>query len=258
MDTKLLFQTKEKIVFLIKGIDAIFANTIRRIIIEEVPTLAIEDVNIIMNNSALYDEMLAHRLGLIPLKTDLKSYVLPKDCKCKGEGCARCSLNTTLKAKGPVTVYSENIKTHDPKIKPVYDKLPIVKLLKDQELEFEATAILGQGKDHIKFSPGLAFYRGYPELKVTKDSNTKKALEQCNNLTLKGSQFEIKDLSKWNEACEEICEKNNIQIISSKEDFIFTIESWGQLTPLEILNQASNLFEEKLDDFEKTLSKIKS
>lgn len=258
MDIKLLAQTKEKIVFLIKGIDPVFANTIRRTIIEEVPTLAIEDVTINKNNSALYDEMIAHRLGLIPLKTDLKSYTLTKNCKCKGEGCARCSLHLTLKAKGPCTVYSENLKSHDPKVKPVYDKLPIVKLLKDQEIELEATAILGQGKDHIKFSPGLAFYRGYPELKTTKDSNTKKSLEQCNNLTLKGSQLEIKDLSKWNEACEEMCEKNNIQIISSKEDFIFTIESWGQLSPIEILNQASNLFEEKLDEFEKVLSKIKS
>ncbi len=258
MDTKLLSQNKEKIVFLIKGIDTIFANTIRRIIIEEVPTLAIEDVNITKNNSALYDEMLAHRLGLIPLKTDLKSYNLTKNCKCKGETCPRCSLNIILKAKGPATVYSESLKTRDPKIKPVHDKMPIVKLLKDQELELEATAILGQGKDHIKFSPGLAFYRGYPELKITKESNTKKAIEQCNNLILKGSQLEIKDLLKWNEACEEICEKNNIEIISSKEDFIFTIESWGQLNPIEILNKASDLFEERLDDFEKTLSKIKS
>jgi DNA-directed RNA polymerase subunit D len=258
MDIKLLSQNKEKIVFLIKSTDAVFVNTIRRIIIEEVPTLAIENVTITKNSSALYDEMIAHRLGLIPLKTDLKSYILPKDCKCKGENCPRCSLHITLKAKGPCIVYSGNLKTHDPKIKPIYDKIPIVKLLKDQDFELEATAILGQGKDHIKFSPGLTFYRGYPELKVTKESNTKKALEQCDDLILKNNQLEIKDILKWNEACEEICEKNNIQVISSKEDFIFTIESWGQLNPLEIINQSSNLFEEKLDDFEKTLSKLKS
>jgi DNA-directed RNA polymerase subunit D len=258
MDTKLLFHNKEKIVFLIKETDYFFVNTIRRIIIEEVPTLAIEDITINKNSSALYDEMIAHRLGLIPLKTDLKSYTLTKECKCKGEGCARCSLNIILKAKGPCTVYSENLKTRDPKIKSIYAKIPIIKLLKDQELELEAKAILGQGKDHIKFSPGLAFYRGYPEIKTTKDSNVKKALEQCNNLILKNNQLEIKNLLEWNEACEEICEKNNINIISSKEDFIFTIESWGQLNPIEILNQASDLFEEKLNDFQKTLTKIKS
>ena len=134
MDTKLLFHNKEKIVFLIKETDYFFVNTIRRIIIEEVPTLAIEDITINKNSSALYDEMIAHRLGLIPLKTDLKSYTLTKECKCKGEGCARCSLNIILKAKGPCTVYSENLKTRDPKIKSIYAKIPIIKLLKDQEL----------------------------------------------------------------------------------------------------------------------------
>ncbi|MBW2994491.1 DNA-directed RNA polymerase subunit D, partial [Candidatus Woesearchaeota archaeon] len=152
---------------LLKNTTAALANTIRRTIIDSVPTMAIEEVEFRKNDSVLYDEILAHRLGLIPLKTDLKSYMLPENCKCKGEGCARCTLKLILKAKGPGTVYASDIKSKDPKIKPVYPKMIIVKLLKGQELELEATAILGHGNDHVKFSPGLVWFNAEPKITVT-------------------------------------------------------------------------------------------
>src|SRR3990167_4753794 len=85
--------------FTLKNADVAFANAIRRICIEEVPTMAIEDVEIRRNSSVLYDEIIAHRLGMIPLKTDLKSYNMTKDCKCNGEGCARCTVKLTLEGK---------------------------------------------------------------------------------------------------------------------------------------------------------------
>jgi len=107
--------------------------------------MAIEDVEVRKNSSSLYDEMIAHRLGLIPLTTDLKSYNLPSECKCEGKGCARCQLVLTLSAKGPGIVYSSSLKSKDPKVKPVFDNFPIVKLLKGQEIELEATATLGTG-----------------------------------------------------------------------------------------------------------------
>ena len=54
--------------FTLSGASAAFANAFRRAMIGEVPTLAIEDVRIYDNTSALFDEMLAHRVGLIPIK----------------------------------------------------------------------------------------------------------------------------------------------------------------------------------------------
>ena len=100
MEIRVLSNDKEKgkLSFIIKDTTPAFVNTLRRIMVEEVPTMAIEDVEFRKNNSILYDEMIAHRLGLISLKTDLKSYNLPENCKCKGEGCARCQLKLTLKA----------------------------------------------------------------------------------------------------------------------------------------------------------------
>ena len=101
IEIRLLEQDKEKnkVSFVLMNSTPSFANVIRRAIIEEVPVMAIEDVEFRKNNSILYDEIIAHRLGLLPLTTDLKSYNLSSECKCKGKGCARCQLKLTLKAK---------------------------------------------------------------------------------------------------------------------------------------------------------------
>ena len=77
---------KEEATFFLRGVDAAFANSIRRTIMEDVPTIAIEDVEFRKNSSVLYDEMAAHRMGLIPLTTDLQSYNLPANCKCEKAG----------------------------------------------------------------------------------------------------------------------------------------------------------------------------
>src|SRR3989338_7641852 len=124
-----------KLAFMLKGANAAFANALRRAVLEEVPTMAIEDIEFRKNSSVLYDEIIAHRMGLIPLTTDLETYNLPSDCKCKGEGCASCQVKLTLDVEGPATVYASDLKSKDPKVKPVFPGMPINKLLKGQKLE---------------------------------------------------------------------------------------------------------------------------
>ncbi len=170
MNIQILEKSENKVSFILAGTTFPFANALRRIMVEEVPTMAIEEVEFRSNTSILYDEIVAHRLGLLPLKTDLKSYYLPEKCKCKGAGCARCQLKMTLKSKEGI-VHASEIKSKDPKIKPVYPNTPIVKLLKGQKIELEATASLGKGKDHAKFSPGLIFYKYKPDIEVGKVKN---------------------------------------------------------------------------------------
>lgn len=257
MQLDLIHQQKDKVILLIKDTNHVFVNTLRRIIISEVPTMAIEEVSFVKNSSALYDEMLAHRLGLVPLTTDLKSYNLPEECKCESKGCAQCQTTISLKEKGPCIVYSESLKAKDPAIKPVHDKMPMVKLLKEQSMEIEAIAILGTGKKHYKFTPGLAWYRGYPEFVIGDKVNLSEISKRCPALEVKGNKIILKDVTKWNEAQEQICEENNVQIKSGKTDFIFYLESFGQLSPKEILLEATNIIDKKLDDFEKQLKKLK-
>jgi DNA-directed RNA polymerase subunit D len=257
MKIKPLQKEKLLLTFVVEGITEAKANTLRRLMLTEVPTLAIEEVSIQKNSSAMYDEMLAHRLGLVPLTTDLKSYKTKEECKCEGKGCAQCTLSVSIKVKGPGVVYSSAIESADPKVKAAHENIPITKLSKNQEVKVEATAILGKGKMHMKFSPGHVFYRGYPIITIEKKGGVKKCIESCdNNLTEKGDQLIIKDLTKWNEACEEICEKNGMKVEASKEDFLFTIESWGQLQPKEILIKALDIYEDKLSEFAKQVKAL--
>jgi len=207
MEIKLLEnqEKKNKIIFSLTGVDIAYANTLRRLMGFEVPVMAIEDVEFRKNSSILYDEVLAHRLGLIPLTTDLKSYDLPNECKCKGAGCASCQVKLTLKASGPGMVYSSDLKSKDPAVKPVFNKIPIVKLLEGQELELEATAVLGQGKVHSKWCPGLIFYK-MPN--------------------------------------------------PDKDEFIFTVESWGQLNPKEIVLKAIDVYDKQLEEFSELIKAL--
>ena len=259
MQIQILDKKENEASFILKGTNSVYINTLRRIMLSEVPTLAIDEVNFIRNDSALYDEIIAHRLGLIPLKTDLKSYDTPEKCGCKGKGCSKCQLKIVLRAKGPLTVYSSELQPQDSKIKPVYDKMPITLLLKGQKLEFEAIAKLGIGKEHIKFSPGIFYYRAYPqiEIKQSKCTSCKKCVEVCPKkiYSFEDNKLKINNLIDCDlcNACVEVCKDEAIIISPSKEDFIFYIESFGQLTSQQILAEALNVFDNKLDEFAKKL-----
>ncbi len=264
MEIKLLEKNQEakKLSFILKKTNVTFANLLRRYAIEKVPTMAIENVEIKDNSSVLYDEIIAHRLGLIPLTTDIKSYFLINKCKCKGKGCNRCTLKLTLKAEGPGVVYASDIKSKDPKVKPVYPKTQIVKLLKDQKIELLATAVLGQGKDHVKFSPGLVYYKFRPEVKINKNpKNAEEVAQSCpvdifdaknNNLTI--NKDNVMKCHFCNQ-CIEIADPNNSIDIEKSSDIIFNVESWGQLSCKETILIAIDEYNKDLDEFEKLLKK---
>jgi len=147
-----------KVRFNVSGIDVSLANALRRIVLSEIPTMAIEEVTFYENSSILNDEILSLRLGLIPLKTDLKTYNPVSECTCKGKSCAKCAVTITMDVKGPGNVYSKDLKSTDPEITPVSGKVLIAKLTPEQAIKFEARAELGIGKTHMKWQGGIASY----------------------------------------------------------------------------------------------------
>ena len=265
MEIRVLENNKEqnKLSFILKDSTPIFANTLRRLMIDEVPTMAIEDVEFIKNNSILYDEMVAHRLGLIPLKTDLRSYNLPARCKCEGKGCNRCQLKLVLRATNkPGMVYASEIKSKDPAVKPVYGDMPIVKLLKGQSLELEATAVLGKGKDHMKWSPCHAYYKYRPIIEITGDVKNPEAIIEVDHNNI----FEIKDRKLTINKDKVLdCDLSldfseidkNVKVSASDTEFVFNVESFGQLSCKEIINKALDIFDEQLEEFAEELKKAK-
>ena len=264
MEVRVLENNKEqyKLSFILKDSNPVFANTLRRLMIDDVPTMAIELVEFSKNNSILYDEMIAHRLGLVPLKTDLKSYNLHDKCKCEGKGCNRCQLKMVLRASKVGNVYASEIKSKDPAVKPVFGNTPIVKLLKGQSLELEATAVLGRGKEHIKWSPCHVYYKYRPIVEITGEVKNPEAVIEVDHNNI----FEIRDRKLVINKDKVLdCDLSldfseidrNVKVTASDIDFVFYIESFGQLSCKEIVNKAIDIFDEQLDEFVEELKKAK-
>jgi DNA-directed RNA polymerase subunit D len=155
-----LQETDQKVVLKFNNIPRQYLNAIRRISISEVPTLAIDDVVILENSSVMHDEAVAHRLGLIPLRTELNKFVLPNQCDCNNTlGCSKCRVLLILDSESSEKtriVTSGDLVSEDEYVKPVSMNIPIITLAPGQKLKFEAYARLGTGKDHAKWQPTTA------------------------------------------------------------------------------------------------------
>lgn len=154
---KILERDNNHIVIEFNDIPRQYVNALRRLSINQVPTFAIDDVVILENSSVMHDEAIAHRLGLIPLRTDLERFVMPHLCDCKSTlGCSKCRvllvLDTESQDKTKV-ITSADLVSEDEVVKPVSNEIPIVSLAPGQKLKFEAYARLGTGKKHAKWQP---------------------------------------------------------------------------------------------------------
>jgi DNA-directed RNA polymerase subunit D len=158
LDTiKILERDNNHIVIEFSDIPRQYVNALRRLSISQVPTFAIDDVVVLENSSVMHDEAIAHRLGLIPLRTDLERFVMPHDCDCNSTlGCSKCRvllvLDTESQDKTKV-ITSADLISEDDVVKPVNSEIPIVSLAPGQKLKFEAYARLGTGKSHAKWQP---------------------------------------------------------------------------------------------------------
>ena len=149
-------ENENSIVVKLKGIPLQYANALRRICLSGVPTFAIDDVVIIENSSVLSDEGVAHRLAMLPLKTDLSRFIEPSACDCHSElGCSRCRVLLMLDSGNSDTtrtVTSQDLSSEDESVKPVNPNIPIVALAPGQKLKVEAYARLGRGSEHAKWN----------------------------------------------------------------------------------------------------------
>jgi DNA-directed RNA polymerase subunit D len=245
------------LLFTIEGVDDAFINAIRRISTVEVPTMAIETVEILKNDAKIFDEALAHRLGLVPLTTDVDSMVLASECDCEEDNCSRCSVSLLLKEKGPKTVYSGDLKSQDPEVVPCNDTIPLLKLKEGEEVELIAIAQLGLGLEHAKWQPTTAcVYKYYP--KITIDTETCEACGLCASECPRGVyEFdEKKDLVKvvdlencsMCKTCVRGCTTDSITVEGQEGKYIFRIETDGSLSPEEVLKRACDILSDKSNE----------
>ncbi len=237
-----------------------FANALRRIMMNEVPTLAIETVEFTANDSALFDEAVAHRLGMIPLTFDKKAMNLPNECKCEGKGCPLCQITLVLDKKGPCTAYAKDMKSTDKAVHAVFPDTPIVKLLDGQKIKFEATAQLGVGKTHAKWKAANASYKYYPVARIIgKIENPEECVKACPKGAIKinGSKVDVNPLCDLCNECVKNCKPEGaLKIEGDGTKFVFSVETVSALKPEEIVLQAAEVLGKKAKEFEKQAGKL--
>jgi DNA-directed RNA polymerase subunit D len=230
---ELINKDDEKIAFR-TDINISLANAIRRTI-NEIPILAIDEVDIYKNDSALYDEVIAHRIGLIPLKNQK----LGKDKTTQFK----------LKVSGKEVLSGEIGKDI------VYPEMPIVFLGKEQELELVARAKQGLGKEHAKYLPGLVYYRKIPKISIVGEGEKyeelgkryPKVFEFNGKLKLKVNGEFYCDLDQ-----EDIKDFKGIEI-KDTDDLAVFIESWGQLSVQDIFLESIKQLSNNLDELNKAI-----
>jgi DNA-directed RNA polymerase subunit D len=264
MEVKIVEKNNLSARVIVEGADTAFLNSLRRITLAEVPSMAIDEVVIIENSSMLHDEILAHRMGLIPLKTDLDSYNLPEECPCKSElGCNLCRVSLTLDVEAKEstkTVYSGDLISENPNILPVSARIPIVKLAPDQRIKLEAYARLGKGEKHAKWQPvSVCAYKQFPKVKIDEKNcdSCGKCVDVCPKRVLTVTENEKKlELRNVIECtvckdCVDACPKSPpaVEVSWDKDVFVFDVESTGALPVERIVLEALKIMDKKAESF---------
>jgi len=254
----------KKAVIKFEDVKPYFVNSLRRLMISELPKLAVNEVMIYDNTSALFDEIISHRLGLVPIPTDLSLLTFRDECVCKGKGCPNCTVRYTLSKEGEGTIYSGDLQPSEKSWAIKEDKIPIVKLYGDQRLILEVEATLGTARNHAKWQAVQApAYKMEPfiEFDKNKASDVKQFIDKipAGIVEFKNNKIEIKDPSRLPEL-EYHMTKEKVNFISIKRDptkITFSFETDGSLTAKDALVESAKLLESKYSEFGKLLKSLK-
>ena len=279
-----IVQLKEfEIEFDMVGVSPSLSNALRRIMIAEVPLMAIETVYVNQNTSVLNDELMAQRIGLIPLfanpdsfekfdgePTDLNTLVFKctKMCSYK-EGMPKEGITDEEMLYDNYKVMSEDLEwvpegvqknwMDDIKVQP---GIPIVYLRPNQSVEIECHAIKGIGSDHTKFSPVCtASYRLLPTIEIKKPIVDKDAIkfQKCFTtgvISIENNKAIVQDarISTVSRECLRHDEFVHKVVLGKKKDhFIFNVESTGSLTSSTIVKKGLQVLKSKLEAIQSDL-----
>ena len=229
---RIIKKTDNSITFIAKCEDSL-ANSIRRSV-WEIPTMAIDEVEISRNDSPLYDETVAHRMGLIPIKMT-KAYKENDSCTLK------------LNVKRDGYVYSGDFKGD---CELVFDKMPITLLAPDQEIKVKATTKMGIGSDHSKYLPGIISYRDVFEITLNKEFEEEiKKVFPDNEIKTKGNKIIIIDDKEKGilDFCEGLVKKAKTELdFNETGDLVFNVESFGQIKAEEIWKKACEILRKEI------------
>lgn len=265
--------TRDQLTFSLTQTDRSLVNALRRVIISETPTLAIDTVEIEVNTSVMHDEFLAHRLGLIPIVSDnIEQISATEDCACQ-DYCSRCSFEMSLAVTAinePIEVTSFDLKSSSNIRAVMTAPILLAKLHPGQEIRLRAFVRKGLGKTHAKWSPAVVSFQVEPEIRLNKESLTQLTLRQkeawiktCSQqvyaLDIESQEVYLRDPSQCNYC--GLCQKANSNLVTIEpktdkilqgekeqkfERFTVSLETTGALTPEKTLLSSLETLRKKL------------
>lgn len=262
----------EQAEFDLVGVDASLANALRRTLIAEVPTVAIEHVYVWTNTSIVQDEVLAHRLGLVPLAVDPNRLTYKTDADANDQNTVVFTLKAECHKGGPAKdpaeryVYASQLEW-DPKgdqatafadrpPRPVCPDIVLAKLAPGQSIEMELHCEKGIGKDHAKFSPvATATYRLLPHIEILApipDTLIPKFVA-CfpDGVIGRGGEHgvHVSDARKDTVSREVLRHpefRDKVRLGRVQDHFLFSVESTGVYAPDELVPAAINVLRRKI------------
>ncbi|MHC1630722.1 MAG: DNA-directed RNA polymerase subunit D [Methanotrichaceae archaeon] len=263
MQVELLELRDNRIRFILSGVSPAFANAIRRACLCGVPTLAIDEISIYDNTSVLFDEQLALRLGLIPIKAEyIDQFVVLEECDCDGAGCPACQVSMTLTAEGPGTVYSKDIRFADPSVEVAYENIPIVTLGPGEELMLEGIVTLNRGTVHAKWQAGThCGYKNLPDIQISDACDgCGKCVEVCpqNILEIEANRVKVTDPISCSlcKLCELECELGAIKVVPIKDTFVMKIDDDGSMLARDLVVKSADEIKKRAEALSKQLSEF--
>ncbi|KAI8917598.1 DNA-directed RNA polymerase [Powellomyces hirtus] len=275
------FIGKDDMEFDMIGVDAAIANAFRRILIGEVPTMAIEKVFVLNNTSIMHDEILAQRLGLIPIKADPRLFTFRRGANDDPTDLntlvfklrVQCTKNPDAlpSAVHPADKYinSNVLSSHlqwDPQgeqverfandpCRPVIDDILITKMRPGQEIDVELHCQKGIGKEHAKWSPvATASYRLLPDIQILKPitGESAKRFQKCfppGVVAVKPNAAGQLEATIANPRKDTVSREvlrhaefeDKVRLTRVRDHFIFSIESTGILPPQELFVEAAKI-----------------
>jgi len=233
---EMIEKTDGEMVF-VRGMDVSLANAIRRSV-GEIPILAIDECDIYKNDSALYDEIISHRLGLVSLKNQKMKAGQSVEMKMKAKG------------KGDVEMVMAGLLGDDV----VYPETPIVLLGDKQELELVARARAGKGNEHAKFMPGVIFYKHLPKIKISSEGEGHDELAELHPKVFEmfGNKLRVKSASACDLDADDLKSYPGISI-GFGDELVFMVESWGQIGVKDVFIEACKALKGNLSEVSKSL-----
>lgn len=271
MDIEILEMAERKARFILRNSSPAMANALRRTLLSDLPKMAIDKVEFHLgpimdgekeyeSTTPLFDEIIAHRLGMVPVPTDLDLFVPQSECSCGGVGCPNCTIMYSLNKNGPCTVYSGDLQPlGNPDLKVKDEFIPLVELTDGQAVMIYAIAVMGTAKTHVKWQVcnGVG-YSYMPKISIDQahaaDDDMLEVISVCPKhvYAVEGGELKVVNPLSCNlcMACmDKIGKGKGLTVEGDDSNFVFKFETDGSLTAQQALDKAVQILSEEAKDF---------